>query len=92
MIELESKVRAELPDPVVMFKRELMREMRTRIRALFSTRSEAASYLGIGQPAVSHICTLTHGRYSVEWLITTATRLGLIVDCKVRAVPLPAAR
>lgn len=69
-----------MPDPVVEFKRALMRAMRQQIRASFKNRAEAGTYLGLVQTAVTSICTIKHHRYSIEWLLNVAHRLGMKVE------------
>jgi predicted XRE-type DNA-binding protein len=76
-------------DPVAEFKRALMREIRQRIRQSFRTRTDAARFLGLVTPSVSYICTLRHQRYSIEWLIEVATKLGLRVAPDVVVGDLP---
>jgi predicted XRE-type DNA-binding protein len=70
-------------DPVVAFKRHLMRQISRRIRDAFPTKSEAARYLGVVQPTVTYISRLNHQRFALEYLIRVAVKLGLRVHCRV---------
>lgn len=76
-------------EPIVGLKLDLMRRMQGRIREGFSTKKEAALFLGLHQPTVTHICHLNHERYSLEWLVRVAARLGLTTSFSIKEHQIP---
>jgi predicted XRE-type DNA-binding protein len=61
-------------------KKALLGDIQTQIRALFETQQQAADALDIEQPTVSCLMSGRIERFSINWLVMTATRLGLNIE------------
>jgi predicted XRE-type DNA-binding protein len=64
---------------------QLMVELRIKIRDMEWTQSEAAQVLGISQSRVSDLIRGKFEKFSLDMLITLATRAGKKVELKMAA-------
>ena len=70
---------------VLAMRAELMARLRTVIDERGWTQQEAAKRLGIGQSRVSDLVRGKWEKFSLEMLITLATRAGMRVSVKIAA-------
>ena len=64
---------------------QLMGELRIKIRDMEWTQAEAAQVLGISQSRVSDLIRGKFEKFSLDMLITLATRAGKKVELKMAA-------
>lgn len=64
---------------------QLMGELRIKIRDMEWTQAEAAQVLGISQSRVSDLIRGKWEKFSLDMLITLATRAGKKVELKLAA-------
>jgi predicted XRE-type DNA-binding protein len=72
------------PDCIEGVKLALLDDIAARLKALYKTQQAAADALGIVQPTVAALMTKKLDRFSINWLVMTATRLGLDVEIGTR--------
>lgn len=70
---------------ILQMRADLMNDIRKLIRSKKITQAEAAEYLGISQSRVSDLTRGKWERFSLEMLITLATRAGIQVSLKLAA-------
>ena len=70
---------------ILQMRADLMAELRKLIKAKRLTQAKAAKLLGISQSRVSDLVTGKWEKFSLEMLITLATRAGLHVTVKTAA-------
>ncbi len=70
---------------VLQMRADLMAELRKVIKAKKLTQAKAAKLLGVSQSRVSDLVTGKWEKFSLEMLITLATRAGLHVTVKTAA-------
>jgi predicted XRE-type DNA-binding protein len=72
------------PDAIPDAKLALGEGIRARLRELYASQQAAAQALGMSQPNLAPLFTGKMDRYSLAWLIMTASRVGLNVLIEVR--------
>jgi predicted XRE-type DNA-binding protein len=70
---------------ILAMRAQLMGEMRIKIRDMKWTQAEAAKVLGISQSRVSDLTRGKWEKFSLDMLITLATRAGKKVELKLAA-------
>lgn len=70
---------------ILQMRADLMAELRKVIKARKLTQAKAAKLLKVSQSRVSDLVTGKWERFSLEMLITLATRVGLHVTVKTAA-------
>jgi predicted XRE-type DNA-binding protein len=70
---------------ILQMRADLMAKLRKVIKAKKLTQAKAAKLLGVSQSRVSDLVTGKWERFSLEMLITLATRAGLRVSLKTAA-------
>ncbi|OHB63237.1 MAG: transcriptional regulator [Planctomycetes bacterium RBG_13_62_9] len=70
---------------ILQMRADLMAELRKVIKARKLTQAKAAKLLGVSQSRVSDLVTGKWEKFSLEMLITLATRAGLHVTVKTAA-------
>jgi predicted XRE-type DNA-binding protein len=70
---------------VLQMRADLMAQLRKVIKAKKLTQAKAAKLLGVSQSRVSDLVTGKWEKFSLEMLITLATRAGLRVSLKTAA-------
>lgn len=75
---------------ILQMRADLMAELRKVIKARKLTQAKAAKILGVSQSRVSDLVRGKWEKFSLEMLITLATRAGLHVTIKTAAYALPA--
>jgi predicted XRE-type DNA-binding protein len=65
---------------ILAMRAELMARIRETIAAKAWTQSEAAEHLGIGQSRVSDLVRGKRDKFSLDMLVTLATRVGQHVE------------
>jgi len=75
---------------VLQVRADLMAELRRVIKAKKLTQAKAAKLLGVSQSRVSDLVRGKWEKFSLEMLITLATRAGLHVTVKTAAQGTPA--
>jgi predicted XRE-type DNA-binding protein len=75
---------------VLQMRADLMAELRKVIRAKKLTQAKAAKLLGVSQSRVSDLVRGKWEKFSLEMLITLATRAGLHVTVKTASWETPA--
>lgn len=73
------------PDVIPEAKAALGDAIRARLRALYRTQEEAAQALGMPQTNLAYLYTGKLNRYSLAWLLMTASRCGLNISIEARA-------
>lgn len=70
---------------ILAMRSQLMGELRIKIRDMEWTQAEAAKILGISQSRVSDLIRGKWEKFSLDMLITLATRAGKKVELKLAA-------
>lgn len=70
---------------ILAMRTQLMGELRIKIRDMQWTQTEAAQVLGISQSRVSDLARGKFEKFSLDMLITLATRAGKRVELKLAA-------
>jgi predicted XRE-type DNA-binding protein len=70
---------------ILAMRSQLMGELRIKIRDMEWTQAEAAKILGISQSRVSDLIRGKWEKFSLDMLITLATRVGKKVELKLAA-------
>jgi predicted XRE-type DNA-binding protein len=70
---------------ILAMRSQLMGELRIKIRDMEWTQAEAAQILGISQSRVSDLIRGKWDKFSLDMLITLATRAGKKVELKLAA-------
>jgi predicted XRE-type DNA-binding protein len=70
---------------ILQMRADLMADQRKRIKAKKLTQAKAAKLLGVSQSRVSDLVRGKWEKFSLEMLITLATRAGLHVSLKTAA-------
>jgi predicted XRE-type DNA-binding protein len=70
---------------ILAMRSQLMGELRIKIRDMGWTQAEAAQVLGISQSRVSDLIRVKFEKFSLDMLITLATRAGKKVELKLAA-------
>jgi predicted XRE-type DNA-binding protein len=70
---------------ILQMRADLMADLRKWIKAKKLTQTKAATILGVGQSRVSDLIRGKWERFSLEMLITLATRAGMHVTLKKAA-------
>jgi len=70
---------------ILAMRSQLMGELRIKIRDMGWTQAEAAQVLGISQSRVSDLICGKFEKFSLDMLITLATRAGKKVELKLAA-------
>ncbi len=70
---------------VLIMRADLMADLRKFIKARKFTQAKAAEILGVSQSRVSDLIRGKWDRFSLEMLITLATRAGMRVSLRVAA-------
>ncbi len=70
---------------ILQMRADLMADLRKFIKAKRLTQAKAAEILGVSQSRVSDLITGKWERFSLEMLITIATRAGMHVSLKKAA-------
>jgi len=70
---------------ILTMRSQLMGELRIKIRDMGWTQAEAAQVLGISQSRVSDLIRGKFDKFSLDMLITLATRAGKKVELKLAA-------
>ncbi len=70
---------------ILAMRAQLMEELRIKIREMEWTQAEAAKVLGISQSRVSDLIRGKFEKFSLDMLITLATRAGKKVELKLAA-------
>lgn len=70
---------------ILAMRSQLMGELRIKIRDMGWTQAEAAQVLGISQSRVSDLIRGKFEKFSLDMLITLATRAGKKVELKLAA-------
>ena len=70
---------------ILAMRSQLMGELRIKIRDMGWTQAEAAKVLGISQSRVSDLIRGKFEKFSLDMLITLATRAGKKVELKLAA-------
>lgn len=70
---------------ILAMRSQLMGELRIKIRDMEWTQAEAAQVLGISQSRVSDLIRGKWEKFSLDMLITLATRAGKKVELKLAA-------
>jgi predicted XRE-type DNA-binding protein len=70
---------------ILAMRSQLMGELRIKIRDMEWTQAEAAKVLGISQSRVSDLIRGKWDKFSLDMLITLATRVGKKVELKLAA-------
>ena len=70
---------------ILAMRSQLMGELRIKIRDMEWTQAEAAQVLGISQSRVSDLIRGKWEKFSLDMLITLATRAGKKVELKMAA-------
>jgi predicted XRE-type DNA-binding protein len=70
---------------VLIMRADLMADLRKFIKARKLTQAKAAEILGVSQSRVSDLIRGKWDRFSLEMLITLATRAGMRVSLRVAA-------
>jgi predicted XRE-type DNA-binding protein len=70
---------------ILAMRSQLMGELRIKIRDMGWTQAEAAQVLGISQSRVSDLIRGKFEKFSLDMLITLATRAGKKVELKMAA-------
>jgi predicted XRE-type DNA-binding protein len=70
---------------ILAMRAQLMGELRIKIRDMEWTQAEAAQVLGISQSRVSDLIRGKFEKFSLDMLITLATRAGKKVELKMAA-------
>ena len=68
------------PGVVDQVKLALMTDINARWKELYRTQQRTADALGTTQPNIAALATCKVERFSVTWLILTASRLGLNIE------------
>jgi len=70
---------------ILQMRADLMSDLRKFIKAKKLTQTKAAEILGVSQSRVSDLTKGKWDRFSLEMLITLATRTGMRVSLKIAA-------
>lgn len=70
---------------ILAMRSQLMGELRIKIRDMGWTQAEAAQVLGVSQSRVSDLTRGKFEKFSLDMLITLATRAGKKVELKLAA-------
>ena len=70
---------------ILAMRAQLMGELRIKIRDMGWTQAEAAQVLGVSQSRVSDLIRGKFEKFSLDMLITLATRAGKKVELKLAA-------
>jgi len=70
---------------VMLMRTDLMIEIEKYIKSKNWTQAEAAKHMGITQPRVSKLMKRNWDDFSLDMLITLATRLGIHTELKLAA-------
>lgn len=70
---------------ILAMRSQLMGELRIKIRDMGWTQAEAAEILGVSQSRVSDLIRGKFEKFSLDMLITLATRAGKKVELKLAA-------
>jgi predicted XRE-type DNA-binding protein len=70
---------------VLLMRTDLMIEMEKHITAKGWTQAEAAKRMGISQPRVSKLKKRAWEEFSLDMLLTLATRIGLHAELRIAA-------
>ena len=70
---------------ILAMRSQLMGELRLKIRDMGWTQAEAAEILGVSQSRVSDLIRGKFEKFSLDMLITLATRAGKKVELKMAA-------
>lgn len=70
---------------ILQMRADLMTQLRKVIKAKKLTQAKAAKLLGVSQSRVSDLVTGKWEKFSLEMLVTLATRAGLHVSLKTAA-------
>jgi predicted XRE-type DNA-binding protein len=68
------------PEVIPSAKKMLGNGIRARLRALYQTQEQAARALGMTPTNISPLFVGKYDRFSLAWLLQTASRVGLNVE------------